>query len=254
MGAGPVHPHRHHVRRPRSGREALQVLVLRLRVGLPDLHGEYAQGEAGGDGRPEVAVGGVHGLRLPVRDHGQPLAVRRVRGRHQVAQARAGLPGGRRPQDQHLPGRRPPRPSVRGVLLPRRAGAGPGPALQVPLLAAALRAAQRHRVTDPRRPLRGRPLLGGRRGADHGRPHPRAAPGRRDDGPARRRDRPVPAHRAGDGDGRPPELPRPARAPGGELELALLPGQPALDEQAARVRDQQQPARRVADPARAAGA
>ena len=215
MGAGPLLPHRHHVRRPRSRREALQVLVLRLRVGLPDLHGEHTQGEAGGgDGRPEVAVGGVHGLRVPVRDHRQPLAVRRIRGRHRVAQAGAGLPGGRRPQDQHLPGRRPPRRGLRGLLLPRRAGAGPGQTLQVHALAPALRAAQRHRITDPRRALRGRPLLGRRRRTDHGRPHPRAAPGRRDDGPARRRDRAVPAHRAGDGDGRPAELPRPARPPG----------------------------------------
>ena len=170
-----------------------------------------------------------------------------------MAQAGAGLPGGRRPQDQHLPGRRPPRRGLRGLLLPRRAGAGPGQTLQVHALAPALRAAQRHRITDSRRALRGRPLLGRRRRTDHGRPHPRAAPGRRDDGPARRRDRTVPAHRAGDGDGRPAELPRPARPPAGELELALLPGQSAADEQAPRVRDQQQPARRVADPARAAG-
>ena len=93
-------------------------------------YGQHAPGEAGGAGLPEVAVGGLHGLRLPVRDHGQPLAVRRVRGRHRVAQARSGLPGGRRPQDQHLPGRRPSWPGVRGLLLSRRAGAGPGQALK----------------------------------------------------------------------------------------------------------------------------
>ena len=94
-----------------------------------------------------------------------PLALRRVRGRDKLAQAGAGLPPGRRPPNQYLPGTRRLRSGVHQLFLPGRAGNRSRAPLQGPPLAAPIRQHRSGQGPDQRG------LLGRRPELDHARAH-----------------------------------------------------------------------------------